>query len=186
MPLLRLPRPLALAFTYYSDTSRVLAFLPHIRPVQAYAPNQFRMLYSTTELGAYHIRIFWDIWTTLDTETAVIRVSPLEGIQPVTAMASVNSSVAQGCYFSESVFHDEGDQTRIEYWLELQAELPTPLGMRLVTGKLANRIAQSITQGRIHEIAEGFVERSIEAFPCWLAEMEAHRVDVIPGMESAY
>ena len=37
-------------------------------------------------------------------------------------------------------------------------------------GPVVTRIAQSITGMRIREITEGFIERSIAAFPHWLDE----------------
>jgi hypothetical protein len=38
-------------------------------------------------------------------------------------------------------------------------------------GMVVNRITKRITRMRIGEIADGFVERSSDAFPHWLAEM---------------
>jgi hypothetical protein len=37
---------------------------------------------------------------------------------------------------------------------------------------VVGRIAKRVTKMRIHEIADGFVERSSDAFPHWLAEMQ--------------
>jgi hypothetical protein len=63
----------------------------------------------------------------------------------------------------------EGEQTRIEYELDLQAELPTPLALRVVPGGVLNRISYNITNWRIDEIAGGFIENSIAHFPQWQA-----------------
>jgi hypothetical protein len=167
------PGELPVAYAYYADVGRVLSYLPHICLVQAYGPDSFRLLYSTTELGTYHIRIFADVQTTLG-EGWVVRVRPLEGVRPVKTQAGLRSSTTQGYFSSQSVFQDNGDKTQIKYSLQLQADLPTPLGFRLMPGAMVDRIARSITNMRIREIADGFVERSTHAFPYWLAEMGSH------------
>jgi hypothetical protein len=167
------PADLPIAYAYYGDVARVLNYLPHICLVRAYAPDRFRMIYDTTELGAYHIRIFADVQTTLE-EGWVIRVHPLDGIRPAQSKAGISSSTTQGHFYSESVFYDKGEQTQIEYRLQLQARLPTPLGLRLMPNAMVSRIAKSVTNMRIREITDGFVERSVSAFPHWLAEMENH------------
>ena len=58
-----------------------------------------RLLYDTTELGTFHIRIFADVQTTLD-KGWVIRVHSLEGIASVEAEAGISWSTAQGYYSS--------------------------------------------------------------------------------------
>jgi hypothetical protein len=166
------PAELPIAFAFYSDLSRVLNYLPHIFLVQAYDYDQFRMLYSTTELGMYHIRIFCDLQAQLDEEERVLLIKPLDASPPVRAKAGFKSATAQGYYYSESVFHATGDETVIDYRLQLRAALPTPLGLRFMPGAVINRIAHNITRWRIREIVDGFIERSIDAFPFWLEEMK--------------
>ena len=171
------PADLPTAFAYYSDVGRILTYLPHISLVQAYAYDQFRMLYSTLELGVYHIRIFCDLRTTLDmngTQRA-IHINPLEDMTPVRSKASFSASVAQGHYSSNSIFHDAGKKTRVEFSMTLQARLPTPLGLRLMPASVVDGIAKNITNARTHEIAGGFIQRSIDAFPYWLEEMQQTR-----------
>jgi hypothetical protein len=169
------PAELPIAYAYYGDVSRLLNYLPHIRLVRAYGPDRFRLMYSTTELSAYHIRIFADVQTTLD-EGWVLRVHPLDGIEPVKTEVGVHSSTTQGFFSSESFFRDEGSETEVEYSLQLQARLPTPLALRFMPGILVDRIAKSIVSMRIREIAEGFIEHSIFAFPHWMDEMGNRRV----------
>jgi len=167
------PADLPTAYAYYGDVSRVLTYLPHISLVRAYAYDRFRMLYSTIELGLYHVRIFCDLQTTLSGENRqVIRIGPLENVPPVRSEAGFHSMTAQGCYSSISTFFEAGDKTRIDYSMSLQATLPTPLGLRFMPGTVLDSIAKSITGSRIHEIASGFVERSIDAFPYWLEEFQ--------------
>jgi hypothetical protein len=168
------PADLPTAFAYYGDVGRILTYLPYIFLVQAYAVDQFRMLYSTIELGVYHIRIFCDLRTTLDVNGGrrAIHINPLRDVTPVPPKASFNASVGQGFYSSSSVFHDTGDKTRVDYSMTLQARLPTPLGLRLMPASVVDTIAGNITNARIHEIAGGFIQRSIDAFPYWLEEMQ--------------
>jgi hypothetical protein len=54
-----------------------------------------------------------------------------------------------------------GNQTRIDYKLRLQADLPRPLNMRLMPGRAINSIAKTITNRRIQEIASHFISSSI-------------------------
>lgn len=173
------PAELPIAYAYYSDLGRILTYLPHISLMRAYAYDQFRVLYNTLEIGAYHIRIFCDLQVILldDAHERVLQIKPLTGGRPpIKPETGFYSTTALGQFSSESVFTADGDQTGIEYNLHLQAKLPTPLGLRLVPGKVVNGIAENIMNKRIHEIAEGFIERSIEAFPHWLAEI-AHTQD---------
>jgi hypothetical protein len=154
-------------------TSRPLNHLPHIWLVRAYGPDRFRLLYNSAEMGAYHIRIFADVQTTLE-EGWVGRVQALNAYAPAKAQAGFQTATAQGYFSNRSVFRDKREQTHIECSLELQAELPTPVGLRFMPSITVNRIAKSITRMRIREIVEGFVERSTSAFPHWLEEMQNH------------
>ena len=158
------PATLPIAYAYYADVGRLLGYLPHIGLVRTYGPDQFRLRYSSIEMGAYHVSIYADVQTTLEDGWAV-RILPLSHPAPVQARAETRSCVAQGAFSSHSVFHAQGDQTRIEYSLQLRANLPKPLSLRLVPDTMLNRISREITQLHIHEITEGFIEQSIKAFP---------------------
>lgn len=173
------PAELPLAFTYYGDLGRILPYLPHILLVQAYRYDQFRMLYSTIELGMYRIRIFCDLQAQLDERGRALQIRPMKGVPRVKAKAGVKSATAQGYYSSKSVFHAADKETVIEYSLGLHANLPTPLGLRFMPGSMVNRIAHNITRWRIREIADGFIERSLDAFPFWLEEL---RQDSLPSL----
>ncbi|MBN1148096.1 MAG: hypothetical protein JXA78_12630 [Anaerolineales bacterium] len=154
------------AFEFYADLERTLSFLNHISLLRSYSDLQYRMLYNTTELGIYHVRLFCDIETELDRDARAIRIHPLEGkgIAPAGSNAGLYSSAAKGYYTSESLFAEEGDRTRVDYYLQIWATLPTPHGIRFMPNIVLNNIARTITQRRIHEIAEGFIERSVSAF----------------------
>ena len=124
------------------------------------------------ELGLYRIRIFADVQTLLE-DGRVLHVRPLDVQPPVRSNAGAQSATAQGYFTSRSTFHDSGSQTRIEYNLQLRADLPTPLALRVMPGLVVGGIARSITNMRIREIVKGFINRSIDAFPHWLEELQS-------------
>jgi hypothetical protein len=166
------PAPLPVAYAYYADAGRLLSCLPHICLVRAYGPGQFRLRYHATELGVYNVHIYADVQTTLENGWEV-RIHPLSGPSPIQGRADVHSCVTHGTFFSRSVFQAQGDQTRVAYSLQLRAPLPTPRALRFLPGTVLNRISRGITQQRIHEISEGFIKRSVDAFPGWLDELQS-------------
>jgi hypothetical protein len=167
------PAELPVAYAYYADVGRVLSYLPRICLVRAYGPDRFRLVYRSTELGVYDVRIFADVQTRLE-EGWVLRVAPLNNSSPLKDRADTHTTSTQGYFSSRSVFYDEGAQTRIEYNLKLRGDLPTPRGLRFMPGFMVDRIAATITGIRMAEIVAGFIERSVDAFPDWLAEMQNH------------
>lgn len=159
------------ALTYYSDLSRVATFLPYITLVHSYAPNQIRMLYETMELGTYTIQIYSDLESTVDWDAKQLKVYPvkIETAAPIEPETSVRHTTGNGLFAIDTQFFDLGAQTRIEYTIRLKADLERPLGMRLMPKRVVSRIAQSITDGRVREIADGFIKESMDAFPAWEA-----------------
>jgi hypothetical protein len=81
-------------------------------------------------------------------------------------------TTGNGLFAIDTQFFDLGSQTRIEYAIRLHAELERPLGMRLMPKRVVNRIAQSITDERVREIADGFIKQSVAAFPEWEANYQ--------------
>jgi hypothetical protein len=158
------PADLPAACAYFGDFNRIAGYLPHIGLVKAYAPTHFRMLYHTTELGVYRVRIYCDLEARFDEKKHILYVAPLNGRPPVKSRVTINSLTAQGMYMSESAFRAAGGHTRVDYHLVLKARLPKPLGLKLIPDGILERIAHNITMWRIHEIADGFVERSINEF----------------------
>ncbi len=157
------PADLPTTWAFYGDLARLTDYLPHIHLVKTFGPQQFRLMYHTIELGVYRVRIYCDMQARLETKTHTLRVVPLDEHPPIAASATVNSLTAQGLYTSRSVFRAEGRQTRVDYSLELKATLPKPLGLNFMPDGVLERIARNITRWRIQEIADGFVNRSIEA-----------------------
>ena len=165
------PATTKVALTYYSDLSRVAEFLPHITLVHAYTTNQIRMLYETVELGAYTIQIYSDLESHVDWQAMVLNVYPvkIETAPPIQSETTMRQATGSGLFSIDTQFFDLGSQTRVEYTIRLKAELERPLGMRLMPKRVVSRIAQSITDERVKEIADGFIKSSIEAFPAWIA-----------------
>lgn len=159
------PAALPLAIEFFSDFRRVTHFLPHISLVQETAESQqYRVLYSTIELAAYQVHIFADVKTEFDPTQKILYVRPATGFQPVQAKATFRSLTASGSYSSRSVFHEAGDQCDILFEMQLGATLPRPLGLRLMPGPVLNHIADSITNQRMEEIIESFIQSSIKAY----------------------
>ena len=165
-----LPTDVETAFNFYKDVDRILPYLPRIEHVQTHAPSHLRVCYLSRELNAYDVRIFCDIQAETDPENHVIRLLPQETSDPVKASSGFHTTIAHGRYSSESYFYPEGDQTRLEYWIELAAELPKPWAVRLVPDSVMSSIATSIATYRIQEIANGFIERSAAAMVTWQEE----------------
>lgn len=162
------------ALTYYSDLSRVAEFLPHISLVRTYAPHQIRMLFETVELGVYTIQIYSDLECRVDWDHMLLHVYPviIDTAVPVEPETSMRHSTGSGLFAIDTQFFDLGSQTRVEYAIRLKAELERPLGMRLMPKRVVKRIAQSITDERVREIADGFIKQSVEAFPEWEANYQ--------------
>lgn len=158
------PADLAATRAYFSDFRRVAGLLPHIRLVRAHGADEFRVLYRTLELGLYDVRIYCDLRAQFDPRHSVLRVTAASGYPPVKARVTLTSLTAHGRYQSTSTFLAAGGETQVIYRLTLNARLPKPLGLQLISDRALERIAHSIVMRRIHEIADGFVERSLADF----------------------
>ena len=158
------PAGLERAFAYYSDLDRIFTWLPHISVIEKYSKDVYRLQYSTMEMGVIRVRIICDIQATLDNETHLLRLLPLERPDQIELNFGLHSIQTQGFYSSESRFTTAGDHTRIDYSLRIQASLPTPMATLYMPSSIRNSVASRITTWRIAEIAEGFIERSINRF----------------------
>jgi hypothetical protein len=166
------PASLALAQQFYSDFRRIALFLPHISLVRSYDSRRFRLLYSTTESGVYKVRLFVDVETELDDKHHVLHIRSAEKTEPVGTRVGLRSLTAQGRYTSQSIFHPEDDQTRIDYHVQLAAELPRPVSLALMPDSVLNHIVDSIARRRIKEIVDGFITQSTTGYPNWLASSQ--------------
>jgi len=158
------PADVATASNFYRDFSRILPYLPHIYLVKAYGPDQFRVMYHTFELSVYRVRIICDMQVKFDEESQTLFITPLLDKPPVKAEATVQSLTAQGYFISRSIFRPRGDHSLVDYQLSLEARLPKPFGLMLMPDKVIQQIASNITDWRIHEIAGGFIRRSVQEY----------------------
>ena len=155
------PADLATAANFYRDFGRILHYLPHIQLVKAYGPDQFRVMYHTLELSLYRVRIYCDLQVRYDEACQTLHVAPLPDKPPVKSEATVQSLTARGYFTSQSVFRPRGEHSLVDYQLSLEARLPKPLGLMLIPDRVIEQIASNITEWRIHEIAGGFIKRSV-------------------------
>jgi hypothetical protein len=155
---------------YFSDLNRIIYFLPHITVDEVYDADRIRIRYQTVELGAYTINIYCDLECTVKKAERQIIISPLSGKAPVESASSLNTTTGHGTYQSQAILYAEKDGTGIDYQLQFLARLQRPRGLRMMPGRIVDRIAVSISQGRLEEMAEGFMSAALDAFPDWLAE----------------
>jgi hypothetical protein len=154
---------------YFSELSRVTFLLPHINVIETYADDKVRIRYQTVELGAYTINIICDLVCTVDVEKMTIDIGPLSGCEEVESEATLNATTAYGYYASSARLYPEDGGTGIDYDFQFKSILQRPRGLRMVPKRIVDRIAQSISLGRVEEIVEGFMENASEAFDDWYA-----------------
>ncbi len=159
------PAPVEETFRYYARAEHIFSFLPHITFLDALDDGVYRLLYHSTELNIYRVRLYCDLRAALDAEGYTLRFSPLEGSLPAAPKAGLDWLEASGFYTSTSIFRPHHDgQTAVEYTLHLWADLPRPWGLRMLPQGTMNRIANAIAKFRIQEIADGFIQRTIEDY----------------------
>lgn len=154
---------------YLGNLSRIAAYLPHIQVVEAYSDSELRVHYQSIELGAYTINIFCDICSHCDFQSNALVIRPLEAADPISPAVTLNTTTGYGFYTSQSFFRAVDGGTEIDYALNFQARIPRPRGLRMMPGGIVNRIAKSISDGRVLEMADGFMQNAAAAFPDWLA-----------------
>lgn len=155
------------ALVYFSRLSRVAYFLPHINVADIYDDDKVRIRYQTVELGAYTINIFCDLKSTTDIRKQEILIEPLEGYELTNPSATLNSTTSHGYYSSSAKLYAEDGGTGIDYHFQFRSDLPRPRGLRMMPKRVVDRIAQSISLGRVEEIAEGFMRNALGAFEDW-------------------
>jgi hypothetical protein len=171
------PADILTTLIYFSDLSRVAYLLPHIAVVETYSTEKVRIRYQTVELGAYTINIYCDLVLECDLEQCVLTITPLEGCNEVTQVATLNATTGYGHYSSIAHLYAEGEGTTIDYQLSFKSQLRRPRGLRMMPRRVVDRIAHSISLGRVEEIAEGFMAAACDAFSDWQAEQGSNLVD---------
>jgi hypothetical protein len=170
---LTLPTTPDVAFIYFNDMQRVATFFKHISLLSSNEAEQtHRLRYFTTELGAYDIEIFADVKVEALPAQGILRILPTEMEPAVTPAASMSSTSGRGLYSSEGLFLPGAEEytTRIEYTLQMNAELPPPLGLRFMPGRITSKISQSITNKRLYEIADHVLAEATKHFDVWYDE----------------
>lgn len=158
------PAQREVASAYYRDFNQVVKHLSLISMNKVLGADRFRVMYNSTELGVYKIKIYCDVQTLFDPVENVLVVQTFDDHPKIPAKSGWNSSEAHGAFASQSVFYEEGEQTRIEYRLHLRAAVPPPLGLRLVPEGVLNQIADNITAWRMDAIIDRFVEDTIRDY----------------------
>lgn len=158
------PSDMKTALNFYADMGELFKYLPHITVIKTYSKTQFRVRYSSTELGIYQIQLYCDLNVTKDNKNKQINVEMLNGKKPIKSKAGMHSIRGMAVYNSISSFKSEGDCTRVYYHLNLEGELPKPLAFSLVPDSITDHIAESIAKRRIFEIADGFITGSLIDF----------------------
>ncbi|HQF70564.1 MAG TPA: hypothetical protein PLH39_04705 [Promineifilum sp.] len=155
---------------YFSELSRVAFLLPHINVIETYTDSQVRIRFQTVELGAYTINIYCDLELTVDVGNNVIYIAPMTDYVPVADEATLNATTGYGFYNSTArLTPAEDDGTNIDYSFQFESKLERPRGLRMMPRRIVDRIAHSISMGRVEEIADGFMVNAAEAFADWLA-----------------
>jgi hypothetical protein len=157
------PTALPAAFAYHCDLARSMRFLPHISIAECYAPDQLRLLYSAID-GLYRVKIFCDVLITVDQPNYRLQIGPLTGHVPVKSEVRLNALTCQGHYASESAFTAAGQQTKIESHLDLRANVPMPVTLRLIPPALIDGAAHNILHLRTAEIMNSFIDQSRRAY----------------------
>ncbi len=157
---------------YFSELSRVTLLLPHISVVETYSNDKVRIRYQTVELGAYTINIYCDLECTYDIDKQSITIEPLEDCEAVEVASTLNATTGYGYYTSSAFLFEEDGGTGIDYSFQFKSTLQRPRGLRMMPKRVVDRIAHSISLGRVEEIADGFMENALEAFGDWLAAQD--------------
>jgi hypothetical protein len=152
------------AMQHYAKMEQLFKYLPYIKLIKTYSKNQFRVLFSSTELSIYKIQLYCDLEVILDIEKSLITVGMLHGKKPISPKAGMHSSRGMAEFSSTSQFTPDGEKTRIYYHLNLNGRLPKPRAFSLIPDNITNHIAENIAKRRIFEIADGFIMGSLADF----------------------
>ena len=164
------------ALLFFDDIIRVIDFIPHITLIHCYSNDQIRTMYESEELGSYTIRIYSDLAIDRRWDEGILEVysAQIATAVPIEPTATMRDTTGSGLFAIQVQLFDLGEQTRIEFTTKLQANLIRPKGMRVMPKRVVNRIAQSITETRTREIADGFIKNAIENYDNWLMQNQKH------------
>jgi hypothetical protein len=107
--------------------NRLVSYIRHIEIDRTFSDYEYRLYYHSLELGTNHFHVYCDVRLDCPPGHHIVRIVPIENLPAIKPKSTLNTTTARGYYSSEATFHDMGNQTRIEYKLSLQADLPLPL-----------------------------------------------------------
>jgi len=157
-----LPADLPTSKAHFRDFRQTLEYLPDLCLIKTYARGRYRILYSAAEGGVYRVDLYSDIQTRFDEAEDTLHVTPLKGIPPVAAKATLGSLTGQGDYSSRLILRSAGAQTNARYEVRITATLPKPVGLNLIPNPAVRLFIERVMRRRIQEIADGFIQRSIK------------------------
>ena len=158
------PAPPNEALDFFADVGQLVDCLPYIDLLESADSGLHRVRYETIEMSAYTIRILCDVSLNVDKANYRLHVAPVTSRPAIPANASLNSTEGRGFYENVIRFSPNDDGSKVEMRLKLNADLPRPHSMKFMPRRAVNKIARGITQNRIREIAQSFVEQSIATY----------------------
>jgi hypothetical protein len=157
-----MPADLATTSAYFNDFERAIQDLQHLSLVKTYARNQYRIVYTAVEAGIYRVAFYCDVQVQFDEGKQALRVLPLAGISPVMPKVTINSMIGQGVYTSRSIFQSAGSNTNVNYEVEIRAEVPKRMEMKLVPDRVFKKMVENLVEQRMLAITDAYILHSIE------------------------
>ncbi|MBE2263311.1 MAG: hypothetical protein IAE92_11250 [Burkholderiaceae bacterium] len=155
-----LPVSLAVAVAHFRDFRQLLPDLPELTLSADLGPGHYRVRYRTTVRGVYKVELFTDIAAHFDEKTRTLSVTPLEGHDPVPGEVTMLSMSAHGQYTSRLALSGDARRTRGVYELDISADMPKPLGLKLMPDALAAKAIETVMQKRAEASTGDFIDRS--------------------------
>jgi hypothetical protein len=146
---------------HFSDFGRMLEDLPALTVSRVWGPHQYRICYSANIAGVYQVDLFSDVQARFTAESHALVVSPLRGITPVAAQATLQSLTGQGDYSSRLVLSAKEHSTVATYDITIAAEIPKPARLSLLPDAMARMAVQAVVQRRVQELADVFIARTL-------------------------
>lgn len=153
------------AYRYLSNVPRLFELMPYISLESVNSPTEIRARYSSTELKSYLFNVYCDVQVVLDPDEVYLKIVPADRLPAIVTEARLSSASARGYFSGEVTFFEmEVDETLVEYKLQMEAQLPRPTGLRMMPGRVIERIAHSVTNGRMQEISQAFAQNVVASY----------------------
>jgi carbon monoxide dehydrogenase subunit G len=159
------PADQSTAYQYLSNIPRLFGLMPHISLVTTTSPTEMRARYTSIELKSYQFDVYCDMQVLLDPDEIMLKIEPVDRLPAIPTEAKMSSATARGYFGCEVTFFEmEIDETLVEYRLQMDAQVPRPMGLRVMPGRVIGRIAKSITNGRMEAISQSFATNVVADF----------------------